>query len=85
MLKKYVAKALFEKYCWQSLIKFEYLFLAQPDEFVIGWSGSERPKVELQNSFTALPLCCGYNVQDLFTGWHKHCFTFKSAGEYKVY
>ena len=40
--------------------------------------------VFVRGVLTQIPLCCGGTLASLWTGWHKHCFTFKAGGDYKV-
>ena len=58
-------------------------FLEGGDELQLGWSKTGM-KVILQNISTDLSLMGDVSLSDLFTGWHKHCFTWKSGGSYKV-
>ena len=36
---------------------------------------------QLQTTFTP---CCGHKMDELWTGWQKHCFTWNSGVSFKV-
>ena len=54
------------------------------NEFLIGWRDAGIIAVRVQSHVTNVPLNAGYNVEDLWTNWHKHCFTWKASGSFKV-
>ena len=40
--------------------------------------------ITIRDKATEIHLTGGYQMTDLVTGWHKHCFTFKAGGSIKV-
>ena len=54
------------------------------NEFMIGWRNPGIITLGVQNYFTNIPLSSGYNMEALWTNWHKHCFTWKASGSVKV-
>ena len=37
-----------------------------------------------QSHIINVPLNSGYNMEDLWTNWHRHCFTWKASEKFKV-
>ena len=52
---------------------------------MFGWRSAGIIALGVQNHFTNIPLNSGYNMEALWTNWHKHCFTWKASGSVKVY
>ena len=48
------------------------------------WNTKRNMVIEVRDVATEIPLTGGYQMMDLVTGWHKHCFTFKAGGSIKV-
>ena len=59
-------------------------FVATDNEFIIGLNPAGNLEIHMQAHATTLPLCCNHDINALFNGWHKHCFTYKAGGSYKV-
>ena len=59
-------------------------FTGESDGFLIGWEEAGIIAVEVQSRTTNIPLNSGYNMEALWTKWHKHCFTWKASGSFKV-
>ena len=55
--------------------------VAQANELVIGWSRQSVMSVWVGSVERRLNAS---NGDDLFLGWHKHCFTWKRNGSIKV-
>ena len=51
---------------------------------MIGWRDVGIIAVGVQSHFNYAYLNYGYNMEDLWTNWHKHCFTWKASGSFKV-
>ena len=54
------------------------------NEFLIGLSNSRNLSLYVQNSRTDALLDPGYSMDDFWGSWHKHCFTWKASGTFKV-
>ena len=52
---------------------------------MFGWRTAGIIALGVQNYFTNIPLSSGYNMEALWTNWHKHCFTWRASGSVKVY
>ena len=55
------------------------------NEFMFGWRSAGIISLGVQNHFTNIPLSSGYNMEALWTNWHKHCFTWRASGSVKVF
>ena len=54
------------------------------NEFLIGWREAGIIAVEVQTHITNANLNPGYNMEALWTNWHRHCFTWKASEKFKV-
>ena len=54
------------------------------NEFLIGLKNSRTLYIYVQNSRIEVSLDPGYSMDDLWGSWHKHCFTWKASGTFKV-
>ena len=61
-----------------------YLYVENDNELLFGLNTAKKMVVHQNGAVTTLPLCCGHTIDNLFNGWHKHCFTWKAGGPYKV-
>ena len=59
-------------------------FAGQENEFSIGWQDANVIAVRVQSHTTNIDLNPGYNMEVLWTNWHRHCFTWKASGQIKV-
>ena len=59
-------------------------FTDQPNEFLIGWKDTGTIAVAVQSHSIDVHLNPGYNMEDLWTNWRKHCFTWKAHRKFKV-
>ena len=66
------------------VIQSVFFFLEQDNEFLIGWENADKITVTMQLDDTNIHLSSGYNLEDLWTNWHRHCFTWKASGQIKV-
>lgn len=59
---------------------------AEEDEFAIGWSEENVIVVELRGGNVAFldSASVQASMRSLWTGWHKHCFTWRSNGYFEV-
>ena len=59
-------------------------FSGNGEVFAIGWNQEGImffANGQLQTTFTP---CCGHKMDELWTGWQKHCFTWNSGVSFKV-
>ena len=57
---------------------------SQSNEFLIGWNIDSVLEFWVDNVQKLVPLSSSFDMNDLVHGWHKHCFTYKTGGSFKV-
>ena len=61
-----------------------FFLTGQDNEFMIGWRSAGIIAVGVQSHFTNVFLNPAYNMETLWTNWHRHCFSWKASGKFKV-
>ena len=56
----------------------------QENELLIGWHEADVIAVEVQSTLTNTNFNPDYNMEDLWTNWHRHCFTWKASKHFMV-
>ena len=57
---------------------------SQSNEFLIGWNIDSVLEFWVDNVQKLVPLSSSFDMNDLVHGWHRHCFTYKTGGSFKV-
>ena len=57
---------------------------SQSNEFLIGWNIDSVLEFWVDNVQKLIPLSSSFDMNDLVHGWHRHCFTYKAGGYFKV-
>ena len=56
----------------------------QANEMYIAWDSDHKITLSVQNKDLPVDLCCGYTLDQLVYGWHRHCFTYRQGGYFRV-
>ena len=64
--------------------KMVFFVTGEDNELLIGWEKAGIIAVVIESRYFNAELKPGYNMEDLWTNWHRHCFTWKAAGSFKV-
>ena len=59
-------------------------FTDEDNEFLIGWEEAGIIALVIGSYYINAEVKPGYNMEALWTNWHKHCFTWKASGKFKV-
>ena len=57
---------------------------SQSNEFLIGWNIDSVLEFWVDNAQKLVQLSSSFDMNDLVHGWHRHCFTYKTGGSFKV-